>query len=235
MRKDLIIVGNGREQNSRCPHKLIRELDSNTTIFDLYIRRLLKLKDISGYNVILALHHSDKELMRISQNYNIEVVPRNDDSVKPTQTIKELHHFMENYDNEYMMWVNASYPFIKAETLNKVIDYFNDNKGDGLHCVKRITNWIWEENSYKPMNMPDLKAVRTQDTSILYESLHFCHVFNRKFILKESSCWNYKRNDPILYILEDSIEMLDVDTEKDFLICNAMYNYFKGNNENKYI
>lgn len=230
MSKDIIIVGNGRQQNSRCPQKLIRKIDIDKTIFDLYMDKLVSLKYNTGYNTIVAIHKNDKELLRIAKNYDIEIVDRNDDSVKPTQTIKELHHFMENYDNKYMMWVNASYPLLKPKTLIDILEYFDEHNGEGLHCIKRVYNWFWKENENKPFNMPDEKKVRTQDVSPIYESMNFCHIFNRKFILDNNVCWTYTKNDPILYLIEkDSIEFLDIDTETDFMMYKGIYSIFEKN------
>lgn len=223
MFKDIIIVGCGRENSTRCPQKLIRKLPDGNTIFNMYMKKLSALKNITRYRVIVAINKKEKTLLDIANGYDIEIIDRNDKSVGNISDLNKIHHYMEDFNNEYMMWINASFPFIKPNTLIDMIDYFNDNECRGMHCIRKVNNWLWEDNKHKPLNVSNIKNVKSQDTDKVYESVHCCHIFDRRFMLDNNMCWRYQKNDPILYEVKDSLEFLDVDTETDFMICRSLY------------
>jgi len=192
------------------------------------MKRLTELDKITPYKTIIALNKKDIRLLDIAKNYNIEIVERNDKSIGDYPTLNETHHYMESFNNEYMMWVNASFPFLNPTTLIDIIGYFNSHIGEGLHCIKKMNNWFWKDDIYKPINVNNIKNVRSQDVENIYMSVQCCHILNRKFILENNIMWDYTENNPMLYKVEDSIEFLDIDTETDFLICKSVYNYLYG-------
>ena len=42
-------------------------------------------------------------------------------------------------------------------------------------------------------------------------------------LLEKNQYWPLKNNDPYLYLVEDTLEFIDVDIEKDFVLAEMIY------------
>jgi CMP-N-acetylneuraminic acid synthetase len=49
-------------------------------------------------------------------------------------------------------------------------------------------------------------------------------IYPRKFMLENDCYWEYTKNNPYLYILPESIECLDIDTQIEFDVCQELWN-----------
>jgi CMP-N-acetylneuraminic acid synthetase len=48
-------------------------------------------------------------------------------------------------------------------------------------------------------------------------------IYDRVEMFKTKSYWNFTKNNPFMYVLDESFEILDIDTTTDFSICEAIY------------
>ena len=226
------MVGMARERSTRCKNKMIRDF-AGTTIFDIYLNKLIDISTMDNCpfkDTIIAVNKNDKILWeKTSSAKAIKLQERSDSSVAPDSVLSSNFSFLEDYDENYVMWINGCFPFLKTETVISAAKLFiNNAKLKSLHCVKQVKNWFWDGNG-KPMTIRDKTLSRTQHAIPLFESVHCFHIFNRKYLLENCAYWDFTENNPYLHKVDAGIEFLDIDTELDFLICENLWRHVNEN------
>lgn len=225
MKRNILLYGTAREGSTRVKNKMTRPF-GNTTLFDLYMKLFEEVQKSNHLfsNIFMALNKNDKILWDKAQSYNVKIQERSDFSAHGAESMIDLYHFLAEYNESHVMWVNGCFPFLTPKTILNACELFmNNNVIKSMHCVKERQNWFWLPDSCKCLNVSSTD-IATQDSKPIYESVHCLHIHNRKYILETNALWSFSHNDPYLYVLPDSIGFLDIDTETDFEICEAVWN-----------
>jgi len=225
----LLLTGTAREGSTRTKNKMIRPF-GNSTLFEIYLRKFEEISclDHPFSNIIIAINKNDQILWDLSKQSSIKIQERSDFSVKEASLPADIHEYLQYYDEEYVMWVNACFPFLNPRTIIKVAQTFiKDKKIKSLHCVKERKNWFWDPKTKKPITLEKKFHTMTQDSKSIYESVHCFHIFNIKRILTENKLWEFQLNDPYLHVVPETLEFFDIDTEEEFKICETLW---KDNN-----
>lgn len=133
-----------------------------------------------------------------------------------------VYDFMINFPSEITIFFNPCCLFLKAETIDKAINYFIDNNLDSL-CASKVAQTLCFLNN-KPLNFSfETSQPRTQDL----EPVH-CQTC-AFFIWKTKTFMNaYKKNSAGNFCGKfesyglSTIESIDIDTEEDFLIAESI-------------
>jgi len=223
----IILVGLARENSVRVPHKMIRPF-GDTTLFDIYID---KLKTISQMNnpfsrVVIGINKNDKTLYSKSKEVGLEIIERDDISTaKEIHSLTSTHNFLKDIDEEYIMTVNACFPFLTIDTMLSIANFFvESNYIKSLTCAKERYNHFWDFTTHKPINNKDPKCISTRVIPPILENVNHILIYGKDFIFKYDACWDYTKNNPYIYLVEENEECLDIDTPFDFRICEALYN-----------
>ena len=231
MSRDLLLLGIAREGSIRLENKMLRPF-GNTTLFNIYIEKLEQISRMPNSpfsKVVLALNKNDKNLWRIANDVCTRVIieERDDFSVRDATKPVDLFHFLNNYDESHFMRVSACFPFLKPETIVEAAQYFKHHKDiKTMTAVKECRNWFWNPTTNEPITLLNKTFTTTQQSKMLYQSVHCFHILNRQDILNDI-LWNLKPNDPYLYVVTDSIEFLDIDTEAEFQVCEAVWKVYE--------
>jgi len=200
---------------------------AGSSLYEIYLK---KFETISGMehpfdNIGMAINGDDKTLWTMSENTEVTIIERNDESVTGIRKRSEELHFLKDMEEDYVMWVNGCLPFLKPETIVKAGIFFKVANGDikSLTSVRYKYNWFWDAETKEAINNKDPKCVSTQGSPPLLETVHAFHIFSRQHLLENDSYWNLEKNDPYLYVVEDDIEFLDIDTELDFKVCETVW------------
>lgn len=226
MSREILLVGTAREKSDRCHNKMSRYFH-NTTLFDIYMEKLETIKKQNNNifdDIIIAVSKYDKVLWDKANSYSIKIHERDKHSVTKATSLSEIHYYLKDYEQEYIMWLNGSSPFITPDTILFFGDFFKKESMESLHLIKRRLNWFWLDNENKPINVEKKTHSRSQECQPIYESLQSFHIYNRQFMLENDAPWDFSFNNPYLYkIGEDSIEYYDIDTEEEFHIAEKIY------------
>jgi len=221
----LMLLSIAREHSSRVPNKMLRPL-GDTCLFRLLIEKfeeICKRRNPFDY-IAIALSKKDKTLWDMAKSYNIEIEERNDVSVSQGDLLlSQTHHYLKDIPVDDVMFVNGCFPFLTIDTITNAAALFKEYEViKSMTAVKKRYTWFWDIIS-KPINNRDPRCVSTKHSLPLLESVHCFHIFNRIHLLETDSYWNLKPPfDPFLYVLPESTEFLDVDTEYDFKLCEAI-------------
>jgi CMP-N-acetylneuraminic acid synthetase len=222
----LLLMGTAREESTRTKNKMTRPF-GNSTLYEIYLRKFEEISclDHPFSNIIMAINKNDLKLWNLSKQSSIKIQERSDFSAKEASLPADIYEYLQYYDEEYVMWVNACFPFLKPETIIKVARIFiKDEKMKSLHCVKERKNWFWDPETKKPITLEKKSHTMTQESKSIYESVHCFLIHNIKTILKENKLWDFKFNDPYLYVVPETLEFFDIDTEEELDICDTLWN-----------
>lgn len=135
-----------------------------------------------------------------------------------------IREFMKEVEADYYCISHATGPFTKPESIDKCIDSVVDSKiFDSAFTVAKMQTFMWEKG--KPMNFDVDHFPRTQDLEPLYMETSGAFVFPKWVFEKYNRRVGVK---PCLVEVEP-IESLDIDTEYDMMVAQAVYKYIKEN------
>jgi len=221
---NLLLLGFAREKSERIPTKLISQF-ANTTLIDIAIDKLEKIQNIDNpfKSIKMGISRVDEILWEKVSNSNVEILERNLYSVTAPANfnLKKAYHFLEDRKEEYIMWFNPCFPFLKPQTIVDVANYFINHKLKGLECAIKKQNWFWDSNK-KPINI-EPGVLYTQGMKPLYESSQFTHIYNREYMLENGNMFPYTKNNPYIYEVNDSYEFIDIDTQEQFDIAKTLW------------
>ena len=225
MKRDILLMGTAREKSTRIKNKMTRPF-GDTSLYEIYLE---KLESISGMKnpfttVIMALNRNDKILWNKSKHSKIKIVERSKFSAGDVKLPADIYHYLEDFDEQYVMWVNGCSAFLNPQTINKLAEFFIKNTNlMSLTVVKKRFNWFWDTETKKPITCGGKSDGSTELCKPLYENVNCLHIHSIKTLLEENLWWHIEENDPYLYVVEDSTEFLDVDSLFDFEIAEAVW------------
>ncbi len=133
-----------------------------------------------------------------------------------------IREFMKEVDADIYCVNHATAPFTHSVSIDRCIEAVAGGGGyDCAFLVKRMQTFLWGENgavNFDPQHFP-----RTQDLAPLYTETSGAHVFTRE-VFK-----TYGRRVGIrpCFVETGEIESLDIDTEEEMQIAQAVYRYAK--------
>ena len=198
--------------SQRVKNKNIKEFDNGKPLCT-YI--LNTLKSVSNIDEIYVYCSDEKVKKYLPEG--IKFLKRSEKLDGQTVKINEvLKSFANDVEADYYVLTHTTAPFISKETIEKGVEIIKEKKHDSVFTVSRIQEFMWKDN--KPFNY-DLNAIpRTQDLNPLFAETCGLYIYSRDLILQKNRRIG---NNP--YLLEVSkIEALDIDTEEDFFISNAV-------------
>ncbi len=208
------IFSYGRKQSQRCPNKMLRDFDQ-TTIADVLLE---KLSDIDQ-NVFFAGH--DPEFEKKCKEHGVEFVQRTHKSVTIDEPQTECLSFLRNVKYDYLLLINGCLPFLEKKT---ILGFLNNVVQGGLQpsaAVIRRNNYFFN-SSKQALNFPEsLKNLNTKTVEPIYEFANALYFFNREYFFKHGRYWDWSKLN--LIELDSNIELIDIDTEEDFLMAEGLW------------
>jgi N-acylneuraminate cytidylyltransferase len=209
--KALIAVRSG---SIRVLNKNIRPF-AGTTLLDIKIRQLQKLKSLDG----IVVNSNDDEILSIASGYGVELVKRDQIYASNDITMSEVYvNMAQNFSGEVVMYSNVTNPLLEIASIENMIRVYKDGGDfDSVNSANAIKEFMWLDGkaiNYDPLNQP-----RSQDLPNI-QAINFAI----SLISKEKmiSYRNVVGNNPFLYDISET-EAVDIDTQLDFDIAEILY------------
>jgi len=125
----------------------------------------------------------------------------------------------EKYPADFYLQTHSTNPLLKAETISKAIQTFNENypAKDSLFSVTRWqTRLYFQDGSAINHNPKELK--QTQDLPPVYEENSCMYIFNRENLIAK----RHRISDHPLMFEIPRLEAVDIDEESDFQIADIL-------------
>jgi len=204
---------------TRVPNKPLRRF-AGYTLYDIYLRKFKAMMDSPLFSGVgIALWEGDEELVALTKAAGIPIIKRSSKSANG-RTNKEVFSFLKGVKADHVLRVNACLPFQKVSTLLKMAGHFLGSDIKSLEPVIRRIGWFWDGSGVHVGRHPE----DTKGALGLRESTQGAHIFNRELMLNRGACFAYTGpEDPYLFEITDPYEAIDIDTEDDFAIAEALF------------
>ena len=221
----IILLGYARQDSHRCRHKMTRPF-GDSTLFERYLKKFMDIQHLEHpfSRILMAIYPGDLWLHDITKKSSVTLVERNEKSVaQGTEKLSEIQHYLKEYDEEYVLVVNGCFPFLMPETIIRVGNFLKENSWvKSLSCVRYRYNHFWDAVTHRPINNTDTTCLSTRLLPPVLENVNSMVGYSRDYMLTHDAYWGCEKNDPYLYTFPESIELLDIDTELDFRIGEAL-------------
>ena len=204
----------GRVQSQRCPNKLLRPF-GETTLTDVVLEKLSAFGD----RAFFAGH--EEEFRTRCERHRVRFVPRSLHSASIDEPITEILSFLRELPFTHFLIVNACVPFLKASTIRRFLDDCIDNASEPAFAViRRHNHFISLE--HRPLNFPDdMKTINSKTVEPVLEFAHALYFFERAYLFEHGRYWDWRTVR--LVELPDPRELIDIDTEHDFELAEALW------------
>lgn len=202
--------------NRRLPQKNVKPFTNGKPLCWYILSTLMQIKDIDKVYV----YCSDE---RIKEYIPEEVCFLKRDSSLDLDTTKMnevLNAFSQDVKADIYVMTHTTAPFISKESIEKGISAVRDNDYDSAFAAKKLQDFLWKDG--KPFNYELDNIPRTQDLPIIYEETSGFYIYKSEVLTK----WNRRIGDKPYIVEVGEIESVDIDEEEDFMIADALYNFF---------
>ncbi len=210
MKNKTAILIHLKTNSKRVKGKNFKKINS-VPLYDITFRKLSNFLDYFDVYV----DSSSEIFKRIAKKYKFNYIKRPKKLDLPNAQGNELiQNCLPKINNEIIVQLFVTNPFIKVKTIIKVINKLKSNKKFGsITPVTPLYNRYWFNK--KEINHKYNKLIGTQYMKPIYiESGLYC--FRKKAFLKEKSRISKKNK---FYEISD-LESFDIDTNLDLIIAN---------------
>ena len=137
--------------------------------------------------------------------------------------LKDIYYFMKDTKYEDILSLNVCTPFTRAETIDNAIKVYQEKKLLSLKPTYE-THEIVLDRDMRPLNS-DADQLNSKMRKPLYLLANNFYIFNlQRFWDTGGKLFPaYRKDDPYCYPISYT-ESLDIDTEEQFKIVQAIYN-----------
>ena len=214
---DVAVFSYGRTRSERCPNKMLRPF-AGTTLTDIVLSKLSRVRRHSFFAGF------EPEFEARCAHHGVRFVQRDERSAVIDEPIVEILSFLRPLEFSHLLYVNASLPFLSVETIEAFLDDCLAHAREPAFGVIRKSNHLMTLDR-RPLNFD--AASRTINTKTVRPVLEFAHAlyfFSRDYFFREATLWDW--NTVRLVEIADKIQTVDIDTEEEFRIAEALWKGF---------
>lgn len=208
-----------KKKSIRVQNKNFRKF-GNTTLLDFKIKNLKKSKKIDK----IIIHSDTNQAKVVAKKNKIDFIRREPYFASSKCSGSEFFkNLAETVNSEYIVYAPCTAPFIKIKTIDKLINFFLNNKKkfDSIMTVSNLYEHMWFKK--KPLNYKLNKSPNSQDLPPIQRVTYGFSIISRKNMLKFS---NVIGPNPYFWPVND-VEATDIDTSLDFFIAEQILKFNK--------
>lgn len=204
----------GRRQSERCPNKMLRPF-ADTTLTDIVLEKLARCRFPAFFAGF------EEEFAAKCKAHGVPFVQRDERSAKIDGPVLEILSFLRGVESEHLLIVNACQPFIRLETMEAFLeDCIKNGNRPAFAVIRRMNNFLSLDR--KALNFDiGQKTINTKTVQPVLEFAHALYFFNRGYFLENGAYWDWRKVR--LAETGDPYEFMDIDTEADFRVAEAMW------------
>lgn len=208
--------------NRRLPQKNTKAFKNGEPLCHYILSTLLTLKEIDEVYVYCSNPDIQKFIPK-----GVKYLQRSSSLDQDSTSITEvLTCFTEMVYADIYVMSHTTAPFVSKESIRKGLNAVISEKFDSAFAAKRVQDFLWKDG--KPFNYELDRIPRTQDLAPLYEETSGFYIYKRAVM---SEFHRRIGNQPFIVEVGE-IEAIDIDEYEDFLIADAVYNYWVNRDKN---
>lgn len=202
--------------NRRLPQKNTRSFTNGKPLCYYILSTLLKVKKIDEVYVYCS-NDEIKEFIPEGVRYLKRSTSLDQDTTKMNEV---LQAFAAEVSADIYVMTHTTAPFISVENIDKGLQAVTSGEYDSSFAAKKLQDFLWMDG--KPFNYELNNIPRTQDLPELYEETSGFYIYKRDVITK----LNRRIGDKPYIVEVNEIESTDIDELEDFLIADALFNFY---------
>ncbi len=206
--------------SERLPMKNIKRFTNGEPLIIYILRTLKKIPVIDE----IYVYCSSEEIKSYIPD-GIQFLPRDVYYDLPDTKFNDvLKSFAELVDADTYVLAHATAPFLRKESIEMGIRKVNLEGYDSAFAAVPFQEFLWRD--HKPFNYDLQDIPRTQDLEKFYRETCGLYIYRKRLIERGRRIGE----KPFLLPVTE-IEACDINTEEDFYIADAIYNYRKMKEE----
>ena len=202
--------------NRRLPQKNTKPFTNGKPLCHYILSTLLTVLEIEDVYVYCS-NPDIKEFIPDGVKYLKRSESLDQDTTKMNEVLK---CFANDVAADIYVMTHTTAPFISAKSISKGLKAVQSGRYDSSFAAKKLQDFLWKDG--QPFNYALDSIPRTQDLQPLYEETSGFYIYKREVMTKLG-----RRIGDNPYIVEvGEIESIDIDETEDFMIADAIYNFF---------
>lgn len=211
---DVAVFSYGRTRSQRCPNKMLRPF-AGTTLTDIVLGKLSRVRRPSFFAGF------EPEFKARCAHHGVRFVQRDERSAAIDEPIVEILSFLRLLEFSHVLYVNASLPFLDVVTIEAFLDDCLAHDREPAFGVIRKSNHLMTLDR-RPLNFDiGARTINTKTVQPVLEFAHALYFFSREYFFREATLWDW--NTVRLVELTDKLQTVDIDTEEEFRIAEALW------------
>ena len=224
--KSFITTIECRMTSSRLRGKVVKQFGNYTSI-EILLKRIKKSKFVKKIFLATTKNRSDDILVKIAKKNNINFFKGGENDV-----LGRLSKALEKKKENYVIQLTGDNPFIDPEVIDFMCKKYLSSKIDFLtnngfmDMKKHYFPLGMDVSIFKRKDIIEISKITKNKEDREHPSLYFYRSGRKNFKIKNSNILKkWKKNFK---------PRLTLDTKKDYLLLNKIFNYFNAKNENLY-
>lgn len=219
--KDICVIMQARLSSERVPKKMIRPFAS-TTLFDIACQKLQRLS-IDHSQCYVSIY--EEELEQIAKNYDVQIFRRSRESAACDYGLQLMYEWWDKLPYKYVILIEGCLPFLSVKTMNGFIEEYTKSEYEGMFAVSKIKDYFWNEEGILETPWPEGQdLLNTKAVAPTLKAAHALRGSRMDSIGKGIFMGTFQKpNDPNLFVMNNNIELLDINYEWEFKMCEILY------------
>jgi CMP-N,N'-diacetyllegionaminic acid synthase len=207
--------------STRCKLKNLRPF-GNTTLFE-HALRFVGSREISRFYVSAF----EPEFREIASRYPVTYIQRSARSAAG-EDLETIYDFLDSIEEDYLITVNTCFPFLRPETFDAAVRYYREHVFPSMIAVYETPGWYFSADDHRLVTPITAGSINSKDLKPFLRASHAIFCWQKRRVLVEKRIWTLTQDDPHLYPVSAE-ECIDIDSELEFEIAEALYTRRKQN------
>ena len=215
--------------SKRLPQKMVLPF-AGTSLLRIALEKLMTCRNLDKNKIFLSA--CEDELKDIAKDIGVNVYDRplqsvmENDEVQPS--MRDVFSWAYDIESEYFLQISACNPMLKAETIDRAIEFFQNGDIDSLFSVVKRPNFFFDKSSevLNPFHgsKEHFYGLDTRLIEPVYEAAHSIYIFKTSYFKNSENCarWSFTKDDPYLFEIPPE-EAFDIDYPWQFDLAEAAY------------
>ena len=227
--------------SKRVPQKMIKPF-AGTSLIRIALEKAMKCQNLDRSRIYLSA--CEDQLKDIAEDVGVSVFERplnsvvENDQVKPK--MRDVYSFAYDIESEYFMMLSACNPMLSIDTIDRAVDFFQNNDIKSLFSVIERKNFYFDKDSKilskyqgSPEDREYFYHFATTLVEPVYEAAHSIYIFNTEFFKAHNMHrWSFTHNDPYMFEIPPE-EAFDIDYPWQFELAEKLYIQKYGNSKKR--
>ena len=210
-----------RLSSQRCVRKMIRPF-GDTSLAALALDKVVRCQRLDAIYVVVY----EDELISLASGISGVTLIRRSRASAFGEDMPTIYDFLDQISEPVLAVINACCPFTRAETLDSAVEDFIQSGASSLLPVCETREWYFDTHG-NCLNKPDPSIANTKMLPPVFRATHPFTLFYKERFRRDYKVWTLEPGDPRLFVINED-ESLDIDTEHQFEMAEALYRQRRG-------